>query len=121
MTALSSDTDWLKLLAEEVSRAGSIKAVADRLGISRTSVSLALAGRYPAKTTKLELLVLETFQDMVRCPFLDADITREICRGHRCRPMPQSDPAKLRHWGSCRKCGVGKLLAQLDDQRGRPQ
>ena len=48
---------WLELLSDAVA-ASNMTAVARRLGISRTAVSLVLAGKYGAKTTRIETRVL---------------------------------------------------------------
>ena len=48
---------WVKLLKEEAERT-SIAACARKIGYSRPAVSLALKGRYPAGTARLERRVM---------------------------------------------------------------
>jgi len=93
--------DWLVLLSEEASRT-SIAATARRLGYSRTSVSLALAGKYPGGTDKLAAKVLETLGE-VDCPHLGLPVTPDKCASGAAK-MPTSSPAALRLWRTCQDC-----------------
>jgi hypothetical protein len=95
---------WLTLLAEDVARTGSKAKTAARIGISRSAVSLALAGRYPAATDKLEAKVLEALAGMVPCPYDSQDIPRRSCRDRALRPMPMSSARELRSWTACQSC-----------------
>ena len=95
---------WLTLLAEDVERSGSKAKTAARIGISRSAVSLALAGRYPAATDKLEAKVLEALAGMVPCPYDGQDIPRRSCRDRASRPMPMSTARELRAWTACQSC-----------------
>lgn len=92
------------LLADAVAREGSITATARRLGYARSSVSLALAGRYTADVGKLRARILEAFADLVACPHLGRDIPPADCLAHRTRPMPTASRDALKHWQACRQC-----------------
>jgi hypothetical protein len=119
VTALAEVGPWRELLRARVDELGSIQAVADELTYSRTSISLALAGRYPAKETRLEAAVVTAY-GRCACPYLAQEITVIECRRHRTRAMPQSDPALLRHWAACQGCVIGRRLAAAEALRREP-
>jgi hypothetical protein len=104
--------DWLEILRASVDRSG-VVATAGLIGMSHTTVSLALAGRYPAKTKRLARRVLERL-GIVTCPHLGEAMPAVVCAGWRNRPIPQSDPAKLRHWSACRRCPIAAQLAKAE-------
>lgn len=95
---------WLELLRDDVARTGSIGRTAVRVGVSRTAVSLALAGKYPSGTGKLAAKVLAALSDRVACPHLGATIARAACADRASRPMPMSSAAELRAWSACQAC-----------------
>ncbi|ADP87628.1 helix-turn-helix domain-containing protein [Nitratidesulfovibrio vulgaris] len=93
--------DWLALLHKAVE--GRTKAaVARELGVSRPSVSLLLAGRYPGRTDHMAARVLAVY-GRIACPHLSADITTAQCRSMS-GPVPTSSPAAIRHWRACQAC-----------------
>ncbi|WP_375590174.1 helix-turn-helix transcriptional regulator [Hoeflea alexandrii] len=94
---------WLDLLKAEVAKAN-ITQVADAIGYARTSVSLALNGKYSGSTDNLAAAVIRTYSDRVACPFLGVPLTRPDCDGYRSRAIPQSNAQALRHWRACRSC-----------------
>jgi DNA-binding XRE family transcriptional regulator len=90
-----------------VEQYGSDQAVANILGVSRTTVSLARRGKYNASGKDLAEKVLKTFRHglgPIRCPFLGKDIDPESCRQYRERAAPTCHPAEFRHWRACRQC-----------------
>lgn len=95
--------DWLDLLKAEVAKAN-ITQVADAIGYARTSVSLALNGKYIGSTDNLAAAVIRTYSDRVTCPFLGTPLTRSECDGFRLQAIPQSNASALRHWRACRCC-----------------
>ena len=107
----------LALLRGAVGRLGSITAVALDLGYARASVSMALAGKYPGRTTKMEQAIVSRYGGC-ECPHLGRAIGRDECRRHRTRRMPQSDPDAFRHWRACQHCPVGAAFAEADAQGG---
>ncbi|OCP17396.1 MULTISPECIES: helix-turn-helix transcriptional regulator [unclassified Ensifer] len=103
------DAEWLGVLRAQAEKPGVTKqAIADELGISRTAVSLLIAGKYTAGTTKVERKiankVMALYAHRVWCPHLHASITPDQCRAFCTAPMTMSDPAGLRHWVACQKC-----------------
>jgi hypothetical protein len=107
-----SEPSWLQLLRRAVIRLGSIQAVADALGYSRTTISLVLSGKYGKPTNAIERAVLGAL-DAVECPHLGAEISRPDCTGYHQRAMPQSDPAKLKHWAACQRCPVREASQEV--------
>lgn len=95
---------WLTLLADDVARTGSKAKTAARIGVSRSAVSLALLGRYPAGTQRLEAKVLEVLAGQVACPHDGTEIARRSCIERANAPMPMSSPEALRAWVACRTC-----------------
>ncbi|HEV2675518.1 MAG TPA: transcriptional regulator [Aliidongia sp.] len=109
-----TEPTWLLMLRKAVGRLGSIQAVADDLGYSRTAISLVLSGKYDKPTRAIEQAVLARL-DYVECPHLSSEISREECNGYSRRRMPQSDPAKIKHWSACQRCPV--MAAALGVER----
>ncbi|NVF15967.1 hypothetical protein [Vreelandella maris] len=94
---------WIVLLADEV-RATNRKITAERIGVSRSAVSLALANRYPSPSTaSIEKKVLEAL-DGLDCPALAITISAEQCRDYRARPAPTHNPMAMRMWKHCQRC-----------------
>lgn len=94
--------DWVELLRQAVEKT-SMAAVAERLGISRTSVSLLLACKYPAKTDLMAQRI-RTLLSARFCPHLETAITGDDCQRYHRRPMPRSSARELRHWRACQDC-----------------
>ncbi|WNL39855.1 hypothetical protein RN346_04670 [Halomonas sp. PAMB 3232] len=94
---------WIALLANEV-RASNRKLAAERIGVSRSAVSLALANRYPSPSTdSIEKKVLSAL-DGLKCPALGDTISVEQCREYRARPAPTHNPMAMRLWRQCQTC-----------------
>ncbi|OIO05282.1 MAG: LacI family transcriptional regulator [Desulfovibrionaceae bacterium CG1_02_65_16] len=94
--------DWQTLLAEAVASVGSRAAVARELGVSRTAVSLLLAGAYPGDTAHMAARVIARY-DRLLCPHTNREVTPDHCRKF-CGQVPTSSPAALRQWRACRAC-----------------
>lgn len=109
-TVVGDGPEWLRLLAAAVARRGSKQAVAAELGVSRTLVSLVLAGKYHSPTAMLEGRVLAAYA-RVDCPWLEAEISRAECAGYRERDCPTNSAEAVRHWRACKTCPVGRRLA----------
>ncbi len=95
--------DWIDLLRAAVA-ATSAAAVAKRINLSRTTISLLLTGKYPAKTLDaVERKVRDAFETR-HCPHLNTVLTGDACRWYRDRPIPRSSARDLRHWRACQTC-----------------
>lgn len=95
------DKDWLELLAGAV-EASSKADVARELGVSRSAVSLLLAGKYPGGTERMAVRVLNRYARL-DCPHTGHPVTPERCR-RLAGPVPTSSPAALRQWRACQAC-----------------
>jgi len=93
---------WLTMLKQAVERS-SKAAVAMELGVSRTTISLVVDGKYPAKTDKIEVLVLNTYGRVI-CPFSGDEITLAVCKKHHTSAVPTSSPRAMKHWRTCQGC-----------------
>ena len=94
---------WLQALARECQPPSSQRACAARLGISPATVNLVLAGKYPAKTKKVEAKVRELLMDQLReCPVLGA-IAASRCLEEQCQPY-FPDPVRSALSKACPNC-----------------
>ena len=98
------DTNWMQLLREAVN-ASSQTAVAGRLGVSRTTVSLVLSGKYPGKTDRVADRVLRAF-GQVQCTHTGQPIQLTVCVSYANRRAPINNPLELSHWRACRTCAL---------------
>lgn len=95
---------WLETLRQAVAdHKRGIAGVAEQIGVSRTSLSLVLAGKYPAKTDRIAAKVLDTYA-RIGCPHLGETITQAQCRGFSERAAPTNSPRDMRHWRTCQGC-----------------
>lgn len=98
---------WLTLLKQAVDSTN-CTAVAAELSaggkqVSRTTISLVVNGKYPAKTDKIAAMVLNTY-GKVECPFLTQEITLAECKQHHTSSVPTSSPRAMKHWRACQSC-----------------
>lgn len=94
---------WHKLLVEACATdPRGNQGVADRLGISRTQVSLVLAGKY--KNPKAIVLRVMEKIDEHHCPYLGIAIPGEQCREVNTGPAPIWDPAAMEQRRTCQSC-----------------
>jgi len=97
-----SECDWLSILKNEVKQT-SAAAVARKLGVSRTAVSLCLQGKYPGGTEKMAARVLALLGERF-CPRVDHCISAGECL-NQCRQIaPTHNPMQMRGWGVCQQC-----------------
>jgi len=109
MSALDplSQPAWLLMLRAEVTRLGSIQAVADRLGYSRTVVSLVLSDKYGKSTDALAAAVMSRLTQLV-CPVL-GEISGEDCARHQAAPFAANNPQRIALFRACRGCRHSRL------------
>lgn len=95
--------DWLTILREEVAKT-SKSEVAAKLGYNNhTTISLVLAGKYPAKTDKVAANVLDTYA-RITCTHTAVEITHAECRNTSTGSVPTSSPQAMRQWRTCQSC-----------------
>lgn len=108
------DPEWLALLREAVTAEGaSIASVAREIDMPRPSLSMLLAGTYPAKLDKVgrkyAAKVLQRYRNRVPCPHLRTSIGRDECRSFAQALQTTSCPDKLAHWRACRACETNPI------------
>lgn len=113
------DPQWVDVLRTEAAKPGRSKqAIADELDVSRTAISLIVAGKYSAGMDKFAekhaSKVMALYAHQVWCPHLRASITPDACADHHSAPMNTSDPAKLKHWAACRSCKNNPLVKESE-------
>jgi len=93
---------WLNLLTNAVKNSSKAQ-VAISIGVSRTTISLVMNGKYPASTDKIEALVMATYS-RVDCPHLGESIPITECKRHCSENAPTSSPRAMRLWRACQTC-----------------
>lgn len=99
---MTTPADWLSILRTRVA-ASSNQAVADELSVSRTTISLVLADKYPARTDKIAAKVMDMYA-RITCPHTAAEITHAVCRTTSTANTPTSSPQAMRQWRACQSC-----------------
>ena len=86
----------------------SVAAVARDVGIPRPSLSMLLAGTYPAGigkvSAKYAAKVIRLFRGQLLCPHQRKGISSDDCRALASAPMSTSNPDRLSQYVACRKC-----------------
>jgi hypothetical protein len=98
--------DWKQLVLNRKEQLGSLQKVADELGYSRTSLSLALRDKYIGSTARLVKKVLAVL-GKIECPYLKHEISSIDCQKYKERDAPTQNPAEMRHWRACQSCPIG--------------
>lgn len=93
--------DWHAILAQAVSTSSRAQVARD-LGVSRTAVSLILAGKYPGQTNRMAARIMDRY-GRVACPYLEREVTPAECARYG-REIPTASPDALRHWRACQGC-----------------
>ena len=93
---------WFATLQAEVANS-TRQAVADKLGYSRTTISLVMAGKYPGKTDDVAARVAERLGGFA-CPYDGQTITPEQCRKSAKEAAPTHNPSKMAKWSACQNC-----------------
>ena len=112
---MTSNKDWIEILRADIVASGSIGKTAERVGVSRPTLSQILngCGHYgsgKASTAKVEEKVMNSI-GLVTCPFLteyhgtEHRITGLECREHAYRDSPPTHvPREMQHWRACQNC-----------------
>lgn len=94
---------FVRLLAAETKATNRARA-AERIGMSRTAVSLVLANKYSGpSTTHVERRVMEVL-GRIDCVALGETLTVEQCQGFHQRSAPTHNPMAMQHWRACQQC-----------------
>jgi DNA-binding transcriptional regulator YdaS (Cro superfamily) len=93
---------FVELLADAIEHAGKQRAVAKRLGISETAVSLLLKNRYKGGTDKVGSRILDVYGNVV-CPVLGS-ITAAECQKNCKAKFTPSNPQRVQLFRACKTC-----------------
>ena len=116
-----AEPEWLTLLKAERAKGKSVSEIARECGMARPSVSMLLAGTYPARSLDLVerkhgAAIVKAFRDRVLCPHLRRGIPAEECQAHASAPMSLSNIARMRHLEACRRCHLNPIHADEGDR-----
>jgi hypothetical protein len=114
------DPEWVDLLKAEVAKPGaSIASVAREIDMSRPSLSMLLAGSYPARIDKVSAKygakVMARYRSQVLCPHQKKGISVGECCAHASGPMPMNNHDELRQWAACQRCAQNTITPQTGD------
>jgi hypothetical protein len=101
----TSEPRWLALMRQEADRT-TRQSLADRLGYSRTTVSLVLSGTYPGNTEKIATRAIAVLEPVlvVECPYLGVELAIARCAEYSTQRAPTHHPIKMAHWRACQQC-----------------
>lgn len=101
------DADTLALLRDRLDHhVGSRSALAREIGVSRSAISQALDGRYPAATDQLAAKIRDVLVDRLICPHSGDEIAPGLCKELRERPISAACGSRedVKHWQACQLC-----------------
>ncbi|WP_304635510.1 LacI family DNA-binding transcriptional regulator [Pseudoalteromonas sp.] len=100
---------WLGILQAEVERQG-MRTVAQKLGVSKATVSQVMNGKYKASTRTIQKRVEGVFMaSVVDCPILD-EIPINICLEHQARKFAATNHVRVALYKACRNgCPHSKI------------
>ncbi|MDF3840457.1 hypothetical protein P3W55_01890 [Pseudomonas citronellolis] len=102
---------WVCLLAAEVEQTNRTRA-GERIGMSRSAVSLVLSNRYPSPSTAaVERRVVEAL-GALDCPAKGDRITVVECQAFREMRAPTHNPQAMQLWKACQHCPLNPNCAR---------
>jgi hypothetical protein len=93
---------WRSLLEQAVASSSQTR-VARELGLSKTTISLVLSGKYRSRTDQVERRVLARYARL-DCPYLGRELEIADCETKRTQRPPTSSPSAYEHWVACLTC-----------------
>nr|DAJ24586.1 MAG TPA: Transcriptional regulator, LacI family regulator, Lacl family, Protein.33A [Caudoviricetes sp.] len=96
--------DWFAALKDEAERS-SLRRLGEKLGYSKTALSMILRGTYYGKTDKAAAAVRRALLRYT-CPHSGETMSATACRTIAHAPPPTHNPIKMQHWRSCQKCEI---------------
>lgn len=103
---------WLEILKKVVEKRG-LGQVERELGVSKTTISLTLSGKYGASTDNIQSLVERIYAPGgIECPAKDGLIAPAACAELRERAVKiglrAGNPEVLRAYLTCQKCSLNR-------------
>jgi len=104
ISAHGEDCDlWIKALAEECDKLGTVRPVAARIGYSHSAVSAVINGSYPGSLAKIQTAVTSCLMgNEVTCPVMGKIPSEKCLRIQRRTTLMSSDPTAVKLWRACR-------------------
>ncbi|XQM34228.1 HTH cro/C1-type domain-containing protein [Cupriavidus sp. H19C3] len=114
------DTVWFADLRDQV-RASTQAKVAERLGVSRSTLTVFLngSGEYGnggAKGDRFERRYREAFEQ-IPCPHTGETVGVTHCQAKALRSAPTHNPMQLNHWKACQVCAYKPDVVLFRDKR----
>ncbi|MEI8642766.1 LacI family DNA-binding transcriptional regulator [Pseudoalteromonas sp. Hal040] len=100
---------WLSTLKAEVEMQG-MRTVAQKLGVSKATVSQVINNKYKASTQMIQQRVEGVFMaSVVNCPILD-EIPINVCLEHQARKFAATNHVRVALYKACRNgCPHSKI------------
>jgi hypothetical protein len=91
------------VLLNAATQASNKTRVAERVGVSRSAISLLLSNRYPSKSlARIEGKVLAAL-DNINCPVLGT-LENSECQKNRELPFSSANPQRINLYRACQHC-----------------
>lgn len=95
--------DWMEVLRTRCAQTSQARVAAE-IGMSATTVSQVLAGKYGADLNRVrERVEGALMRRTVECPVL-GELPRNQCLDHQGRPFAATNPQRVMLWRACRGC-----------------
>lgn len=99
--------DWFKSLKAEID-VTSVTAVALKIGVSRTTLSIfihgkGLYGSGKASSVNMETRYRQSFEKLT-CPHTNEQVGIDHCRDNALRSAPTHNPRQMQQWQACQQC-----------------
>lgn len=102
--------DWLDILRKACAES-SQSAVGKRLGLTGSTISQVLAGKYCASTDAVEERVRGVLMNKtVDCPQL-GELSAKVCLDWQAKPFAATNPLRVRMFKSCKTCPLRRAGA----------
>ncbi|RZF83736.1 transcriptional regulator [Pseudoalteromonas sp. CO325X] len=96
-----SSSNWLEVLQQEVDTHG-LSRVAQKLNMSKATVSQVLKGKYNASTQTIEQKVNGAFMAKEVCCPIIGDIPINVCLDHQSRKFAATNHIRVQLYKACR-------------------
>lgn len=95
-----------QILHREIKKAGSVGAVAKKLGYARSSISLYYNGNYTADVEQIEKKIIGVFTNKILCPYTNQIIDKSECDEVESQSLNTSNPVLFKLQQYCKSCPV---------------
>lgn len=95
-----------QILRREIAKAGNVRAVAEKLGYARSSISLYYNGRYTADVEQIEKKIIGTYTSKILCPYTNEIIDKSQCEEVEKQNLNTTNPVLFKLQQFCKSCPV---------------